>query len=57
MSLQMFQKSLILGLTLFLTGCAVDKCNDYIVAYDCTENYGTDCREHYLQMFDECEVK
>ena len=57
MPLQMFQKSLILGVGLFLTGCAVDKCNDYNVAYDCVYEYGVDCREHYLQMFDGCEVK
>ena len=40
---------------IFLTGCAVDKCNDYVVAYDCTEKYGTDCREHYLEMCEACE--
>jgi len=39
----------------FLNGCAVDKCNDYVVAYDCTSKYGTECREHYLEICEECE--
>jgi hypothetical protein len=55
MSLSMFQK-ICLGLAfVLLTGCTVDKCNDYVVAYDCTAKYGTDCRQHYLEMCEECE--
>ena len=49
------KKILLLLVFVFLTGCAVDKCNDYVVAYDCTEKYGTDCRKHYLDMAKQCE--
>lgn len=42
---------------LALSACAVDKCNDYVVAYDCTEKYGTDCRQHYLEMCETCQQK
>lgn len=40
---------------LILTGCAVDKCNDYTVAYECVEKHGTDCRAYYLDMCKECK--
>ena len=51
-------KKLLTLLTLLtLSACAVDKCNDYVVAYDCTEKYGTDCREHYLEMCETCQQK
>lgn len=55
MSLPMFQK-ICLGLAfILLNGCAVDKCNDYVVAYDCTAKYGADCRQNYLEMYESCE--
>lgn len=53
MSLSLFQK-ICLGLFLILVGCS-SKCNDYAIAYDCTAKYGTDCREHYLEMCEACE--
>ena len=47
-------KKILLILFLFLSSCSVDKCNDYTIAYDCTAKYGTKCREHYLDMIEEC---
>lgn len=49
-------KKLFLMLSLlFLSACAVDKCNDYYVAHTCVDKYGNDCREHYLDMFNYCK--
>ena len=53
MSLSLFQKACLIGF-LCLAGCSVDKCNDYYVAYECREKYGVECRDHYIQMCDEC---
>lgn len=49
------KKILIIASTLMLVSCAVDKCNDYIVAYDCVEQHGMDCRAHYIQMCEDCK--
>ena len=46
---------LLLSVFLILTGCAADRCNDYTVAYDCVEKYGTNCRAYYLDMVNQCE--
>lgn len=54
MSLSCFSKACLI-LFFILSGCSVDKCNDYYVAYECTEKYGSECREHYLEMFKTCE--
>lgn len=52
--MQLLQKGLILVVFFGLSACAVDRCNDYVVAYDCTAKYGTECRQHYLEMCEEC---
>ena len=50
----MFRLLIVVLSFIILSACEVDKCNDYVVAYDCTGKYGTDCRKHYLEMCDEC---
>lgn len=47
---------LLLSVFLILTGCAADRCNDYTVAYECVEKYGTSCRAYYLDMVNQCEI-
>lgn len=48
-------KKILMISLLALSGCAVDKCNDYYVAYECKEQYGEDCVCYYNQMCNECK--
>ena len=54
MSLSLFSKSIIIGGCIFLSACSINRCNDYYIAYDCVDRYTNECREHYIQMQDEC---
>lgn len=48
---------IIILLPLILSACSVDKCNDYYMAYECVEQHGTQCRQHYIEMCETCEEK